>query len=363
MSLSVNFPTIRPSLALDFAATRSLDPRITFTRASTATYYDNHTVAKAEENLLLRSQEFDNASWTKTEINVSTDAAVAPDGTSTAEILTDTAVSAIHRAFQAPGGFVVGQPYTLSVYVKAGTHNFVQLLFSKSDGGSHYLSVVFNLSTGAATQTDSSNVSGASSSITAVGNSWYRCTITATATSAAFVVACVNFAPAASGNTIGTQGFITYTGTGTTFQIWGAQLEQRSAVTAYTATTTAPITNYIPQLLTAAANVARFEHNPVTRESLGLEIEESRTNLVTYSEQFDNAAWAKSQLTVTPNVLVAPDGTLSADKIVEDTTASVQHRISSASVSLTSGTAYSFSVLVSSTPGLFGSSIFCIASP
>ena len=44
MSLSSNFPTIRPSLLLDFAKSRTVDPRITFTRASTATYFDEDGV-------------------------------------------------------------------------------------------------------------------------------------------------------------------------------------------------------------------------------------------------------------------------------------------------------------------------------
>ena len=40
MSLSADFPTTRPSLLLDFVNTQALDPRITFTRASSATYFD-----------------------------------------------------------------------------------------------------------------------------------------------------------------------------------------------------------------------------------------------------------------------------------------------------------------------------------
>jgi hypothetical protein len=47
VSLSTNFPTIRPSLSLDFAKSRTVDPRITFTRASTATYFDEDGVLQS----------------------------------------------------------------------------------------------------------------------------------------------------------------------------------------------------------------------------------------------------------------------------------------------------------------------------
>jgi hypothetical protein len=102
--------------------------------------------------------------------------------------------------------------------------------------------------------------------------------------------------------------------------VWGAQLEQRSAVTAYTPTTTQPITNYIPVLLEYENNTARRDHNPVTGESLGLLVEEQRTNLFQRSEEFDNASWVKTAVTISSNTIVAPDGTLTGDKIVEDTT-------------------------------------------
>jgi hypothetical protein len=108
---------------------------------------------------------------------------------------------------------------------------------------------------------------------------------------------------------------------------WGAQLEQRSAVTAYTVTTTAPITNYIPVLQTAASGVARFEHNPITFESLGLEIEEQRTNLLVRSEEFDNASWTKTASTIEANTVVAPNGTLSGDKLIPDATSGTNHPV------------------------------------
>jgi hypothetical protein len=41
-------------------------------------------------------------------------------------------------------------------------------------------------------------------------------------------------------------------------------------------------------------------------------------NLLQYSEEFDNAAWGKARTTIDANVITAPDGTLTADKLVED---------------------------------------------
>ena len=66
---------------------------------------------------------------------------------------------------------------------------------------------------------------------------------------------------------------------------------------------------------TAATNVARFDHDPVTRESLGLLVEEARTNLITYSEQLNNTGWFKNLVTVSANAGVAPDGTFTADQV------------------------------------------------
>jgi hypothetical protein len=50
-----------------------------------------------------------------------------------------------------------------------------------------------------------------------------------------------------------------------------------------------------------------------------------RRNLLTYSEQFDNAAWSTVRASVTANATMAPDGATTADKVVEDTTAGNTH--------------------------------------
>jgi hypothetical protein len=70
-----------------------------------------------------------------------------------------------------------------------------------------------------------------------------------------------------------------------------------------------------------------------------------RVNLLDYSEQFDNAYWTKANSTITANSIASPDGFTTADKLVENTTASV-HSITEA-FSWVSGTQYTFSLYVS----------------
>ena len=48
-------------------------------------------------------------------------------------------------------------------------------------------------------------------------------------------------------------------------------------------------------------------------------------NLLTYSEQFDNAAWTKGNTTISANAATAPDGRTTMDKLVEDSATSL-HR-------------------------------------
>jgi hypothetical protein len=311
MSIQSNFPAIAPTLNLSFALTKALDPRITFTRASTGTFYGTQT-AKAEQNLLLYSQEFNQTNWpSSTNITYAenTGETTAPDGTSTADKITAiSGTSILNRAIQSVTN---SNQVVFSVFAKKGTHNFIQLLSNAAGSGF----VNFNLDAGTFSATT------ATGSITSVGNGWYRCVAVMPASTPTNFQ--ISIAPSASAtraelwSPVGTE----------TILLWGAQLEQRSAVTDYTATTTQPITNYVPQLLTAASGVARFDHNPITDESLGLLIEEQRTNLFTYSEDFANAAWQPTRASITANTIVAPDGTLTGDKLVEDTTATNTHSI------------------------------------
>jgi hypothetical protein len=97
---------------------------------------------------------------------------------------------------------------------------------------------------------------------------------------------------------------VAFSGNGTSgVYVWGAQASQGSIAGDYTPTTSAAV--YGP----------RFDYDPVTFAAKGLLIEEQRTNLLTYSEQFDNAAWTKANATISANSTTAPDATVTADTI------------------------------------------------
>lgn len=72
----------------------------------------------------------------------------------------------------------------------------------------------------------------------------------------------------------------------------------------------------------AAIDTARFEfRNGVC---LGLLVEEAGGNLLLNTEDAGNAYWQKVGSSITANAIAAPDGTMTADKIVEDAT-NAQH--------------------------------------
>ena len=308
---NTNISEAEPTLDLNFAKVKALDPRITFARASTGTYYDGKTYAKAEENLLTYSQEFDNAAWSKNGITVTANSTAAPDGTTTADTITPNTTNTFHRAGQSPT--VPASNVTISVYAKSNGYDFLHLRLAFGASG---VGLAFNLTNGVtSTGYREGNIplpAPASFSVVDDGDGWYRCSITNTVTAGS----------ATQYNYIGeTATVVSFAGDGTSgVYLWGAQLEQRSAVSSYTPTTTKPITLYQPALQTAASGVARFDHDPVTQESLGLLIEEQRTNLALYSEQFDDGYWVKSGMLFDYNSAVAPDGTTTADKVILNST-------------------------------------------
>jgi hypothetical protein len=73
-------------------------------------------------------------------------------------------------------------------------------------------------------------------------------------------------------------------------------------------------------------------------------VEEARTNLILWSEEFDNSYWQKQNLTVTQNSAVSPDGKINADKIIPDLNSTSPRDIRTSTFSVTSGLFYTASI-------------------
>ncbi len=263
---------------------------ITFSRSSNATRIGpTGLVEYAPHNLVQRSQEFENAYWTKGNASITANAVAAPDGTITADKVVENTASDAHIVYQ---GFTASAiTYTFSVYIKAGERSWAIM---RLDTGVNEL-VSFNLSNG----TIGTVAAGYTAAITAAGNGWYRCSVTRTLTAATW------YTVVSVSNADNVQ---SYTGDGTSgIYLWGAQLSVGPYPLDYTPTTSAAV--YGP----------RFDYDPVTLAARGLLVEESRTNLLRYSEQFDNAAWGTQQTSISANSGIAPDGTNNADKLIADT--------------------------------------------
>lgn len=94
-----------------------------------------------------------------------------------------------------------------------------------------------------------------------------------------------------------------------------------------------------------AANDAGVIEYAMDGTLLGLRSEKAGTNLTTYSEDYSNAAHVKSGATVTANQATAPDGTLTMDKLSEDSSTG-QHTTSRNYSGLTPGGKYAMSEFI-----------------
>jgi hypothetical protein len=297
-----------------------------FTRTTAATFVGSNGLIQntpASRNLLTFTQEFDNAVWSKNSSTITANTAIAPDGTATADKLSETAVTAAFSAVQAPT-MALNTTHTFSVYMKAVERSFGVLnIFT----GVASCWTWYDLATGSV----STLGAGATATISAVGGGWYRCTLTiATAASGSPNVA---IWPAIS------NGVLTYAGTaGSGILIWGAQLEAGSTATTYTRNN-------------GGVFPARFDYDPVTLAPRGILIEEQRTNLATYSNDFADASWvALSAKNVVANTTVSPDGSVNASTLTDNSAVAYQGIAKSVTVANDNAT-YTASVYVRKTTG------------
>jgi hypothetical protein len=267
----LNYPEIRPSLDLNFARTKTLDPRITFTRSSGGSYvgvdglikyagvnearFDHNPITGESLGLLVeeqrtnsfqRSEEFDNAYWAKGNLEgtLTANQAVAPDGATTADLYQEDTAT-IGRYIGRSQSFTSGTTYSFSCWAKQapGATRYLGLILASAAFGAN-AAASFTLS-GAGSFTISTSGTNTSAQIQAFPNGWYRCTLIsqATVTTSASIQIRLSSSASSAGNS--------YTGDGTSgLYVWGAQLEAGAFPTSYIPTTTAAATR--------SADVARI---------------------------------------------------------------------------------------------------------
>jgi len=232
-------PDIAPTLLLAFAEARSLDPRVSFARASAGTWFDPAGIlrtAAADEprfdcdpltgacrgllveeqrsNLLPYSNAFGDASWTRTRSSVTADVTglAAPDGTQTfCKLVEDTSTNS-HFIFRS-AAYAAGSTYTLSVFAMAGERHRLRLQVNGQYAGSAAVAN-FDLSAGAA-ETQQCETAR----IEHIGGGVYRCSMTLAADAAASCTTAFMLLDASGANS--------YAGDGASgLYLWGAQLEE-----------------------------------------------------------------------------------------------------------------------------------------
>jgi hypothetical protein len=185
-------------------------------------------------NLLTFTEQFDNAAWNKSGVTVTANAAVAPDGTATANRLVEASTNEAHFINQ-PLPPVTDIGVVGSVFARADTRDHITLHFS---GSAARATASFNLSAGTVRATRvTGGFTGGTATITDVGGGWFRCS---------FAVGGIAIANTAQpqiqiddGVTALSDNGVSYLGDGISgIFIWGAQLELGSTATDYQRVTT-----------------------------------------------------------------------------------------------------------------------------
>ena len=116
-------------------------------------------------------------------------------------------------------------------------------------------------------------------------------------------------------------------------------------MTVVRATTIATRVNSANLIESVATNVPRLDYPPLGG-CPSILVEPLRTNLVFYSEQFNNVSWLKYLATVTSNSQQAPDGTTTADLAYPSTTGALAGQLYKSVAGITAGNVVTVSAFV-----------------
>jgi hypothetical protein len=265
-------------------------------RATTATRVNElGLIEVVPRNLLTYSNDFSNGSWFPYNSSIIPNNYVSPNGNLIASKIVESSNLSQHALIQALN-ITSNQPITVSMYLKMDGRNSALIAIFDSVYTNSF-STVFDLQNGTVISS-ATNGTGIilNSTITNVGDGWYRCSVTGSISSVTSINQVTYIA----------KDFDTfYLGDGVSgILVYGTQLEQGTVATEYFPTTT-------------RLNIPRLDYSNGSCPSLL--VEPQRTNLLTYSNDFNNGVWNTARLSISNNSL-SPDGTLNASGMVEDFT-------------------------------------------
>lgn len=229
----------------------------------------------------------------------------APNGSVTADLLTEGTLNTGHKVFSEVTP-VVGRTYTISVYVKAQSGG--RWVYFRGLGvGSNY--PVLDLDNGTLSESGSQWIS---TGVKDCGGGWFRFVGIATASGTS--VAEIGLQDNAGHTT-------DYLGDGVSgVYLWGLQVEDATGQanqnpSEYVSSSVGTKIFNRENGNTVSSGVVTEATGAVISPAPVLVHVPGATNLLTYSEQFDAAAWTKVNATITANSAVAPDGTSTADTL------------------------------------------------
>ncbi len=181
-----------------------------------------------------------------------------------------------------------------------------------------------------------SGAGAVSRSITSLGNGWYRCSFTADpAGSTTWYVYPSTDADATDAGTLNNGSFVTR-----------SQIETGSSATAYQRVgLTSDVTESGKRDCWGLLADGSDDSLITTSVDFNTWTQATRRNLLTDTESFGTATWTKLQSSVTENSTTAPDGTSTADSLIEDSSTNTHLTLQIAS-NVPTSTAFAVSVYI-----------------